>query len=211
MRHISYLALLNIFFLAGCQGVNPVADTVLSQFNSRKLVNYSAGFEYLLVGIHGREVTMALGVREVRDGALHEFWYSGQREMLHLCDGRITEVVGMTQELRYSSKGTPSWDELMQSGRPLVWSRSRDSMPGYRVGLTEFVISQRVTPTPEEAKAAGQAAMWVEEEIKSKKLNGANWIYREQFAISDGRVVYSKQCITPELCFELKPLGVVNP
>ena len=84
-------------------------------------------------------------------------------------------------------------------------------MPGYRYGVKEFVISQRVTPTAAEKKAAGVDALWVEEEIKSKYPDGKDWIYREQFAIRDGQVVYSVQCVAPHLCFENKPLGVMVP
>lgn len=191
--------------LTGCQGFNPVIDTMLSRVDAQQ-VAYQPGFEYLEVVLHGRRAAMALGSREDRGGAVHEYWYSGQREMIHLTNGRITEVIGMTHEVRATVGVVPGWAQLTQTDRPLVWSRSRDLMPQYRYGVREFVISQKVMPTAAE-KAAAQEAVWVEEEVKSKLADGSDWIYREQFALKNGLVVYSVQCIAPELCFQLKPLG----
>lgn len=202
------LILASLLPLAACQGFNPVIDTMLGQFGSQQVV-YQPGFEYLEVRLHGRRAAMALGSREVRGDAVHEYWYSGQREMIHLINGRISEALGMTHEIRGTVGGAPGWARLTQSDRPLVWSRSRDVMPKYRYGVREFVISQKVMPTAAEKKAVGPDAVWVEEEVKSQHADGRDWIYREQFALKNGLVVYSVQCIAPELCVELKPLGVV--
>jgi hypothetical protein len=209
MRCISILLAFAGVCLTGCQGFDPVIDTLVAQYGPSNSAVYRPGFEYLGVNLNGRKIALALGSRKLSGNVTDEYWYSGQREMLHLRDGRIVEVAGMTQEIRYTSKDTPSWETVTQTNRPMVWSRVRDVNPGYHYGVTEFVITQRVTPTASELKAAGNSDTWVEEEIKSKKSDGTDWIYREQYALDRGRVVFSVQCIAPNLCFELKPLGVI--
>ena len=64
----------------------------------------SRGFEYLLLEIDGRKTAMALGGRErVAEAGrvmVHELWFSGHREMIHMVDGRIHTALGLTVEWR---------------------------------------------------------------------------------------------------------------
>lgn len=209
-RFIFVVSLGGVLLLAGCMGFNPVVDTVLNQAAPAPR-SYVRGFEYLEVRAPAGVAAMALGARDKVGDQVHEYWYSGQREMVHMVNGRIHEVIGMTHEVRHSAYEAPSWAALTQSDRPLIWSQTKDVMPSYQYGLTEFVISQRVEPTTAEKKLVTQDAVWVEEEVKGKRADGGDWIYRQKFALGMSGVVYSMQCIAPDLCFEFKPLGVMLP
>ena len=198
--------LCSLFGLLGCQGFNPVVDTVASLAPmGRSDGVYQQGLEYLQVSLNGRDSAMALGYRRLQGLDVHEHWYSGQREMLHLVNGRIVEVQGMTHEVRRQSDKTPSWRDLAESKRPLVWSRSKDLMPGYRYGQVEYIISQWVKPTKQETALVGKPAQWFIEQVKSKKADGREWLYNETYAVIDKRVIYSEQCVAPDLCLTLRP------
>jgi hypothetical protein len=209
-NRFSWLILIVVAF-SGCGGINPVIDmtTTLLPFNST-VVSFQPGFEYLAVNLNGRKTHIALGHRVKQGDTLHEYWYSGEREMMHLANGRIVEVQGMTYEVRATTTEVPSWQSIADSSQYIVWSRQRDVMPGYRYGLVEYVISQKVTPSAKERDLIkNENAIWVEEEIKSKNTDGKAWIYGDLFAIVNDQVIYSQQCVSAALCFTLQPLGVV--
>lgn len=216
MQRIYFFSFVYLTFmtLGGCQGFNPVTDTaghfLRSNKNAEKMA-YLPGFEYLEVEWQGRKAAMALGYRENKGSQVSEYWYSGQGEMLKLLNGRIVQVLGMTQEVRSLSTNTPSWADLLSHRLPVVWSQTKDTMPGYRYGLQEFVISQQVIPTRVETALVNTTDGWVLEEIKSKEESGKTWIYQQKFALANDRVIYSEQCVARDMCFKLKPLGVVVP
>jgi len=196
--------------LVGCQGFNPVADTFSTLLpQGAASATYQPGLEYLQVSLNGRYAAMALGYRQTQGVDVHEHWYSGQREMVYLVNGRVVEVQGMTHELRKQSDKVPSWHDLAESKRPLVWSRSKDLMPGYRYGQVEYIISQRVEPTQQEAALVNQPAQWFIEQVKSKTADGREWLYNETYAVVNNQVIYSEQCVAPELCLTLRPIGMV--
>jgi Group 4 capsule polysaccharide lipoprotein gfcB, YjbF len=207
--------------LSACQGINginPVIDTGRLLFPSSDFSeHYQQGFEYLLVDHDGHKAAMALASRQSDGPVVHEYWYSGQREMLHLQNGRLHNVVGMTQEVRAQTLTTPSWQAIAEAtanavgGGALVWSRTRDVQPGYRYGLVEYIISKQIESTKAQQTAAGQPAVWFEDQVKSKSQDGKEWLYTELFAVVNNRVVYSQQCVGPALCLSLKPLGLMKP
>lgn len=207
--------------LSACQGINginPVLDTGRLLFPSNDFsAHYQQGFEYLLVDHDGHKAAMALGARQSDGAVVHEYWYSGQREMLHLQNGRLHNVVGMTQEVRAQTLITPSWQAIAEAtantagGGALVWSRTRDVQPGYRYGVVEYIISKQIEPTKAQQAATGQPAVWFEDQVKSKNQDGKEWLYTELFAVVNNRVVYSQQCVGQALCLSLKPLGVMKP
>lgn len=198
--------------LVGCQGINPVTDTA-GHFLSNKTpkASFSAGFEYLEVEWQGRKAAMALGYRETQANQVIEHWYSGQGEMLKLLNGRIVQALGMTHEVRNVATNSPVWAEILTHRSPLVWSQTKEVMPGYRYGLKEFVLTKEMTPSAAEKAAATDAAAWVIEEVKTKDEKGKVWAYQQKFALNGNKVIYSEQCLAPEMCFKLKPLGVVVP
>ncbi len=204
------IALAIYLTLVGCQGFNPVTDTAGHFFSNKSTMgSFSAGFEYLEVEWQGRKAVMALGYRETNGSNIIEHWYSGQGEMLMMVNGRLVKVLGMTQEVRHVVTNTPVWSDILGHRLPMVWSQTKEVMPGYRYGLKEYVITQKVNPNEAEKTLITDATAWVLEEIKSKDEKGRSWIYQQKFALNADKVIYSEQCLAPELCFKIRPLGVV--
>ena len=207
-----FLTLLGFIALAGCQGVNPVADTARSIFvGFDAQTAYRVGIEYLKRRLDGRQAAMALGYRETDGRNVNEYWYSGQREMLYLQNGRIHGALGMTHEVRDQLQPAPDWGLLQQRQGPYVWQRTMDVQPGYRYGVTESVVTQRFNASKAQMAQLAEPAEWFEDLVTSKTQDGRPWTYRQIFALVNLRVVYSEQCLAPDLCLTLQPIGVVNP
>lgn len=214
IRHtfFNFSVLTLIFALSGCQGLNPVNDTAGYLFRSKSpKVNFLKGFEYLEIEWRGRTSTMVLGYRESQGSQVSEHWYSGQGEMLQLINGRIVQVIGMTKEVRNVSSYPPAWTDILTDQSSVAWMQTKEVMPRYRIGLQEFMMSRQSTPAASEKALAADATGWIIEEVKSKNEKGMPWFYQQKFALISNRVVYSEQCVTHEMCFKLKPLGVVVP
>jgi hypothetical protein len=201
-----------LLVLAGCQGFNPVIDTA-GHFWAGKAQKdtFSQGFEYLEVEWQGRKAAMALGYREIKGTQVNEHWYSGQGEMIKLVNGRVVQVFGMTKEVRNVLGDPPLWADLLMHRSAVTWSQTKEVMPLYRYGLQEYFLSQQSTPKASEKAIASEATAWVVEEVKSKTEKGTPWIYRQKFALLGDKVIYSEQCVAPEMCFKFKPLGAVVP
>lgn len=203
-----------VVWLTACAGFNPVIDTAGYSFQrsvSSQEKSYVPGFEYLEVEWQGRKSAMALGYRSVNAGQTDEYWYSSQGEMLKLQNGRIVQVLGMTREVRRIYAKTPVWVDLTSQKLPTVWLKTIDVMPSYRFGVQEFVITQQVTPKSIDQLVGKDVTHWIAEEVKSKDDTGKTWIYKQKFALANNVVIYSEQCVAKDMCFRLKPLGVVVP
>jgi hypothetical protein len=208
--HIVRYAMLLV--LAGCQGFNPVIDTAGHFWEGKaQKDSFSPGFEYLEVEWQGRKAVMALGYRETAGTQVSEHWYSGQGEMMKLVNGRVVQVFGMTREVRNVLGTPPVWADLLAHRSPVAWSHTKEVMPLYRYGLQEYFLSQQSTPTASDRAIASEATAWVVEEVKSKTEKGTPWTYQQKFALVGDKVIYSEQCVAPEMCFKLTPLGVVVP
>lgn len=195
--------------LAACQGFNASTDTIGFAFSSALNSNtatYLPGFEYIEVEFDGKKTALALGYRDFNGQDVEEYWYSGTGEMLALRNGRLFQVMGMTNEVRQTSREVPSWSQLQANHLPLTWMRTRDVQPGYRYGLNEYVTSEVRQSKRSESE---QIQTWVFERVSSKTADGREWRYQERFQLDKGVVVFSEQCIAPQMCFKLKPLGVV--
>ncbi len=158
---------------------------------------------------------MALGERSLvvvaPNVARHEYWYTGQGEMLYLRNGRIQEAKGFTQEWRGQTSSPPEWADLLQSNRAISWRRQLDVMPGFRYNLVDHITTYNL-PTPKQLpESVPTNALWIGDSVESKIENGRPWRFEQKFALEQGVVVYSEQCLAPELCFKLRTLGVVVP
>ena len=170
------------------------------------------GFEYIQIEIDGRKTAMALGSREVLmhqgQQQIHERWYSGQREMIHMVDGRLHTAVGLTVEWRQQRSAPPTWEAVVQSKAGLIWQRELDIMPGYRFGHADQMLT-RAGRAPPGAPALPADTRWFSDEVRSPQALGGDWVFVQHFAVQQGRVVYSEQCLAPTVCFKFKPLGMV--
>ena len=181
--------------------------------NNAKLKDLKPGFEYLLIEIDGRKTAMALGSREVlvRQGQeqVHERWYSGQREMIHMVNGRLQTAVGLTVEWRHQRSTPPTWGAVGQTQDKLTWGRELDIMPGYRFGQTDHVQT-RVSAAPKGAPILPSGVLWFSDWVRSPQALGGDWVFAQHFALHQGKVVYSEQCLAPTVCFKFQPLDMVR-
>lgn len=183
-------------------------DTVASAWSPPECnPQFSKNFEYLQVEFDGRKAYMALGSREVVGVDVREYWYSGQREMLQLLNGRIEQVYGMTREVRQVSLSRPTWAHVLEQTQPLLWERHLDLMPGYRYGVSELLTTTKTTRPIRVPEDVAPSVVWVEEGVQRQEPEGRITHYSQSFAIDQGQVVYSEQCLAADMCFKLKPLG----
>jgi hypothetical protein len=238
---MKYFFFLSFIFIAGCNSVTPVIDTMkavtgVGEGHNAPLV---AGIEYLQVNANGHKAMMALGYRTFPspdtnqedltgqnldrrqkslknthlyspDQFIHEFWYSGQREMIEIVEGRIISVMGMTTEWRQTNTTAPNWAFVSSTETPTSWNRSRDLMPGYRFNFKDRVTTKQVKPS-KLINLYPENATFFQDEIESKDKDGSLWTYKQLFVILNGKVIYSEQCIASDLCLKLKYIGkVVN-
>jgi Group 4 capsule polysaccharide lipoprotein gfcB, YjbF len=198
--------------VSACSQTNPVVTTLGAVWHDpTAVVQFKLGYEYLKVQTQGRQSMLVLSLRQVQGRDIDELWYSTDREMLHLHNGRLVEAVGLTREIRRTSEGAPSWDSLNTKAQ--VWVHERDLMPYYQYGVRQFVISQQVTPTPQEQALVPRAQRWIQEQVKTESAKEGTWVHDEIFAL-DGkdRVLYSEQCIAADLCLQMTYLGrVLSP
>lgn len=209
-----------VIALMGCGAVNPpeylgAIGQSLGELSHDGLkgVELKPAFEYILIEIDGRKTVMALGSRilltEAGQSGLHERWYSGQGEMIHMVDGRIHTAVGLTVEWRRQRSSPPAWDLLVKSASAVNWSRELDVMPGYHYGHTDRIITQ-LGSAPNGAPALPLGTVWIVDHVQSPQNLGGDWIHTQSFAIHQGRVMYSEQCLAPKVCFKFTPLGLVR-
>ena len=215
MRVISYALICVLSALTGCRN-NPTYDTLTTLLPwHRQYVQVQPGFEYLWVSVDGRASLMALGERNVQgkatDMRVHEYWYTGQGEMLYLLNGRIQEVKGFTHEWRGQSSATPDWAEILSSQRELTWRRQLDMMPGYQYNLVTHLTTYQIPAPRSLPEGVTAKASWVEDAVDTKTRDGRPWRHRQRFALLHGQVVYSEQCVSDSFCLKLRPMGLVAP
>ena len=169
-------------------------------------------FRYLRATIDGRVALLVLGYVDQHPQGPIEVWYSAEREVLRLQNGRIVGATGLTTEWRNVSFPTlPSWSVLERTEGAFRWVRERDVMPGYRFGIRD-PLALRVSTVPSKSALQGvdpKSLRWFEEltefdarvkqRDEEKDLTPA--IYAVAFSGSTEKVVYGEQCLTRTLCF----------
>lgn len=191
-------------FSCGCApGTSALIDTVQS------IARRDAGapaprldpkFRYLRVTTQGGGVAfLALGYIDDTPQGRQEIWYSAERQVLRLQNGRLAGLTGVATEWHgVSLPRLPSWQELVREPAPYRWSRTRDVMPGYRYGLRDALEVRQIAP-PSRSRLVGIDAghfTWFEE--TSATLPPARYAVRMDDG--SGTVVYAEQCLAPELC-----------
>lgn len=176
-------------------------------------------FRYLRVTVGDRTAFLALGNVERRSAWPIEVWYSAQREVLRLQNGRVVGAVGLVTEWRsVLLPELPAWSELARSGEPHRWERTRDVMPGYHYGVRD-ALEVRPIPPPEHSALVGrdvQGLVWFEERSSVEPPAGmmasalvlpadVEALPPARYAVElrDGQetVVYGEQCLAAGLCF----------
>lgn len=215
MRRFKWLLAGVVLALCGCRS-NPTFDTFTTLLPwGKQYAQIQLGYEYLWVSIEGRASVMALGERRLEGGAdlqhVHERWYTGQGEMLYLVDGRIQQALGFTHEIRgQTSNAAPAWQEVLQINREVTWQRQIDQMPGYRYNVVNYISTYQTAPPRKLPDGVTPDARWVTDLVQGKSQDGQAWWYLQKFALLNGRVVYSEQCIDKDRCLQMRPLGVAG-
>ncbi|GAB4421834.1 MAG: lipoprotein [Sideroxydans sp.] len=163
-------------------------------------------FSYLRMEISGRVVFLASDTPDAGKPGVTETWYSAGREVLRMRDGRLIAAVGMRQEWRAAViPPLPDWDALVAADGPVRWVRKRDLMPGYRFGVEDALVLQKIAP-PARSALKGLAAdtlVWFEERFEHAEAREALPVarYAVQRGAAGARVVYGEQCISAGECY----------
>lgn len=199
--------------LAALDGMGPMGQTLryaVTPASHTLRARLAPGHEYMQVRVDGRESVLALGRRvavQAGDAAAQaedEYWYSPQSELIQLRDGRLWRVVGMTSEWRRQQARPPAWAEVPEGGEAVLWTRQVDRMPGYRWSEQDRVRTRRMQAAPSAVPAAqGAHLQWFEEQVQTRDGAGREWVFVQYFGLSQGRVVYSQQCVDRDLCLVL--------
>lgn len=208
------MLLLLLLTLASCAGDRDPSvlgmRALLGQFAAAPEPRLNPAFRYLRVVVDGRTAYLALGNMEGADGRT-EVWYSGDRAVLRLHDGRVAGASGLVTEWRrVEQPDAPDWRSARHGGA-LHWLRIRDVMPGYRIGLRDSMSLTRIdAPDDSNLKGVAPASLaWFEERVSGNPLPPAR--YAVDFSTGGATVVYAEQCLSRALCFSWQRWSAANP
>ncbi len=176
-------------------------------------------FRYLRATVDGRVVLLALGYVDPDQSGPIEVWYSADREVIRLQNGRVVGAVGFSPEWReVVLRGVPDWAELSRGNHSLRWVRVRDVMPGYHAGIVDNLVTNNIG-TPRGTALVGMdpsQLKWFEDvRIADPSVNFGSLIsanFENELGLPPARygvatdgskatVVYGEQCLSQKLCF----------
>lgn len=182
-------------------------------------VRLNPNFSYLRITLKERVAFLARGYVDPDPRGPIEVWYSAEREVLRLQNGRLIGASGLTTEwARVELPELPSWALLARRADEFRWTRVRDLMPGYRYGIRDE-LAVRVVPAPAKTALLGvdpRSLTWFEETVAipyssggsnlagikaSPELDLAPARYAVEFRGGEEVVVYGEQCLRAGLCF----------
>lgn len=161
---------------------------------------------YLRGTMDGRVVLLVLGEIDAHPLGTIEAWYTAEREVVRLQNGRVVGAAGLTTEWRnVTLPDLPKWSVIASLGAPLKWVRIRDVMPGYRYSVRD-AMSIRVIDPPRKSEIRDvdpRSLVWFEESVESGK--GDDALPPVRYAVdvrgATETVVYGEHCLAPEVCF----------
>lgn len=175
---------------------------------------------YLKVEVSGHPpALMVLGYLEQHTQGEIEVWYSGEREVVKLQNGRLVGTAGLTVDWRSVQYRVPppAWSIFFQQpiATRAAYDRVRDVMPGYRAGVEDRVDSAIGVPPKELAQGLPPASVtWVEERSGGKETPAlpSAW-FAIQSRAGQAQVVLSYQCVAASLCMRMQPWpsAISNP
>lgn len=218
------LILLFVTSVAGCSSgfdavtgtVRSAADGVLPEsLRSQKMApepKLDPRFRYLRATLGGHVAYFALGYENADAHGPVEVWYSGTGEVLKIQRGRLDGASGLLTEWRNVDLArAPTWQVAATSATPLVWTRLRDVMPGYRYGVEDRMTLKRIALPKKTAlqRVDPSRLVWFEE--RTETIKGAEVppaIYGVEVSGDKAEVVYSEQCVAVDFCFTLQRWAV---
>ena len=207
-----------VVFLTGCSGgSSAIVDTLRYATDvfrpGTTTPRLSPDFSYLRVTVDGRALFLARGSIDAGSQGPVEVWYSSEREVIRLQNGRVVGAVGATTEWRnVLLPSLPSW-RTIAGDREFKWTRVRDVMPGYRFGVRDSLLMS-VIPAPGKSALVDvdpKSLAWFEERIQSDPSGPSNTAgasetlpaarYAVAFSNGEEQVIYGEQCLAPTFCF----------
>ncbi len=169
-------------------------------------------FRYLKAIVEDRApVLLVLGYLDPHPAGDIEVWYSAQREVVKIQNGRIVSTAGLTLDWRSTTFpiAPPTWTEVRADGVDYV--RARDEMPSGRYSVTEQVHLNRLLTPPQ---------INLSESMSPDQVGSYVW-FSETYDADDGKqvppawfavdlhrqtasVAYSEQCLSATLCMKLQ-------
>lgn len=225
---ITYLFFLSVVLVACASGGSAIVQTLQNVWDRAPDLSQgrlNPNFRYLRLVVNGNVVLLALGYTDADPQGPIEVWYSAEKEVLKLQNGRLVGAYGTTIEWRsVSLPNLPNWSEVSNSAEPIRWVRTRDVMPGYRFGIKDELVTRKVA-APSRSQLQGldpNLLKWFEESNESTRGAGGLPQVRDQdllpparYAVALGHsadsVVYAEQCLTPNLCFSWQRWPVSDP
>jgi hypothetical protein len=168
-----------------------------TQFNPR--------YRYLRVELAGKAPAfMVLGYLDAHPLGDIEVWYSSKGETLKLQNGRVVGAAGLSVTwLRVANPQVPpAWDSI--SGAGVGFSRFRDELPGYHSAVLEQVFIKQLVQAPVATQT--NVLQWFSESYSN--MNGKTLpssFYGLGQCGKKSVVVYSRQCLSTELCLTIQP------
>ena len=168
-------------------------------------------FRYLRATSDGRVILLVLGYVDSHPHGPIQVWYSAQREVLRIQNGRIVGAVGLNAEWRdVVLPELPSWSRLAQVEGVFRWVRVRDFMPGYRFGVRDTLALRVVNAPPRSALQDMDplSLTWFEEALEFDTQDGSTEpetkLVPARYAVTlrggTETVVYGEQCLSSALC-----------
>ncbi len=215
-RSAALLIVLAASALAGCAGsTTAVFDSLkyaVQRNSDLASVKLNPDFRYLRASIQGRTVLLVLGYVDQHPLGPVEVWYSAEREVLRLQNGRIVGATGLTTEWRnVQLSDSPRWASILAAAFHSI-KRVRDIMPGYSYGVEDTLVARPSSPPARSSliDVDPSSLAWFEETIARTHRTGRPGPAFDSDAVSrfavriDGTqetVVYGEQCLSKEVCF----------
>jgi hypothetical protein len=169
-------------------------------------------FNYLRVHVKNRVAYFVLGYIDKHPSGDVEVWYSAEREVLRLQNGRLVGATGSATEWSgVELIGQPSWSN---SQTTQTFERVRDVSPGYQHGIHEKLQVRQIAPPKKTFLSRDvnkEALNWYEEQVitdtqkNSISLTSPTLLPVTIYAVhNNGRthqVIYSETCLASDLCF----------
>lgn len=169
-------------------------------------------YRYLRVEVAGRPPAMlVLGYLDPHPQGTVEVWYSAQREVIKIQNGRIVGTAGLETDWRSVQfpSPPPDWNDVATTGR--TFQRLRDEMPGHRDAIAdqvELLPWNGMPPiTLPDSLPSDQARSykWFRETTRDATANALPpaW-FAWGLHLGQTSIVYSEQCLSKTLCLKLQ-------
>ncbi|MDD5029605.1 MAG: YjbF family lipoprotein [Rhodoferax sp.] len=217
------LRLLSVFlllFLSACASdslLSSVAGAVYREhFGATTDASVTAplnpAYRYLRASLADNQTALlVLGYVDSQPQGDIEVWYSAQKEIIKIQNGRIVATAGLPMDwLRVDfAVPPPIWGVV--NGLPTSYTRVRDEMAGYRYGVTENLALEAVVGPPANVLTKtlplelAQAYVWY---VETTQDRGSRALPPSWYAVAtvggSQAVVYSYQCLSPQVCLSLQ-------